>query len=125
MSVIALCAMAIGFTSCQQQNQPTQPTDQEPAKPTSVNVTNNTGSLSLNSFTIVFINRADEVLGKKDFGDLNPGNSASMSIPVGAERFYMGAYVNHGSDFLFSPYYYLDQVTSLSITYDMVQTWSN
>ena len=123
LSVFALLAtMTLGFSSCQQQqNQPTEPTD---TTPTSVRVTNATGSLALNSFTIKFFNRAGEQLASKDFGDLNPNNSVSMNIPTGANYWYVGAFINHGSDWKASPYYYFeDNIYSLSISYDDVQQW--
>ena len=121
MSIFALLAMTLGFSSCQ-QNQPTDPT--EPTTPTSVRVSNNTGSLSLNSFTIKFINRAGEQLASKDFGDLNPNNSVSMNIPTGAYAWYVGAYINHESPFKMSPYYFLeDKIYSVNLSFDDVQQW--
>lgn len=123
MSIFAMLVLSLGFVSCQQQqNQPTDPS--EPSKPTSVRVTNSTGSLALNSFTIKFINRAGEQLASKDFGDLNPNNSVSMNIPTGAYAWYVGAYVNHGADFLMSPYYFLeDNIYTVNLTFEDVQQW--
>ena len=122
LSIFALMTAALGFSSCQQQNQPTTPT--EPTKPTSVRVTNNTGSLALNSFTIKFFNRGGEQVGNKDFGDLNPGNSVSMNIPTGAVVWYVGAFINHGADWRVSPnFYFEDDIYNVSLSFDDVQQW--
>ena len=122
MSIFALLAMTLGFSSCQQQNQPTEPT--EPTTPTSVRVTNSTGSIALNSFTIKFINRGGEQLASKDFGDLNPNNSVSMNIPTGAYAWYVGAYINHGSEFRVSPnFFFEDKIYSVSLSFEDVQQW--
>lgn len=121
LCVLSIVAMALGFNSCQ-QNQPTTPSEE--GTPTSVSVTNNTGSLALNSFTIKFLNRSDEQVGSKDFGDLNPGNSVSMKIPTGAVKWYVGAYINHGSDYRVSPYYHFeDNIYKVSLTFDDVEQW--
>ena len=119
--MLSIVAMTLGLNSCQ-QNQPTTPTEE--TTPTSVTVTNNTGSVSLNSFTIKFQNRAGEQVGSKDFGDFNPGSTVSMKIPTGAIVWYVGAYINHGSDFAVSPYYYLeDNIYKVNLTFDDVQQW--
>ena len=118
--MLSIVAMMFGFNACQ-QNQPEPSGD---TKPTSVRVTNSTGSLALNSFTIKFMNRAGEQVGSKDFGDLNPGSSASMSIPTGAIVWYVGAFINHGSDWMVSPFYYFeDNIYNVNLTFDDVQQW--
>ena len=109
LSVFVLFTLALSLNSCEPNGASNQ-----------VKVINSTGTLNLNNFTIKFFNRAGEQLISKDFGDFAPGSTIKMDIPSGASIWLVGAYINHGPEFVFSPQYYLDDVKVLDITYDLV-----
>lgn len=82
-------------------------------------VTNDTGSMTLSRFTIVFVNHLGETLTDREYGTFSPGDRISAEIPIGAEEYYMGTYLNA---WYFSPNYPAS-ITNNVLTYDGVGQW--
>ena len=83
-------------------------------------VTNDTGSMTLSRFTIVFVNHLGETLTGREYGTFSPGDRISAEIPIGAEEYYMG-FVLSGRWFV-SPNYPVS-ITNNVLTYDGVEQW--
>lgn len=84
-------------------------------------VTNGTGSMTLDRFTIVFVNHLGETLSGREYGTFSPGDRISAEIPIGAEEYYMATYLNA---WYFSPNYPVS-ITDNVLTYDGVGQWQN
>lgn len=82
-------------------------------------VTNDTGSRTLQRFKIVFLTGNGEILIDREYGTFSPGDRISAEIPIGAEEYYMGTYLNA---WYFSPNYPAS-ITNNVLTYDGVGQW--
>lgn len=95
----------------------------EPSQTVSANevrITNNTGSISFNSFRVVFVTANDEILTNKDYGTVNMGESITAPIPTGATEYYVGTKMS--GKYFFSPNYPVS-IKDLRVTYDEVMQW--
>lgn len=105
--MIAMLAMSISLPSCGGDDVD------------AITVTNDSGSVVLNRFRIVFLNTNGETLQDKEYGTFSPGDSHTVEIPTGAEEYYMAAY---NSRWYFSPNYSVS-VTKNKLTYDGIEQW--
>ena len=113
LGVFALLAtMTFCFSSC----EPKEPENQ-------VKVVNETGSLTLRSFTFKFFSATGEILRSTDVGTFNPGETKTMDIPTGTASWRVGAYINDDWNFAISPEYTISTKT-LKLTYgDVHDGW--
>lgn len=112
MLVMLVCC--VGFASCSDDDDDDNSTSNE------VKITNLTGSISFQSFRIVFLTANGETLINKDYGTVNNGESVSATIPTGATEYYMGTKINN--IYFFSPNYPVS-INNLKISYDEVAQW--
>ena len=104
--MIAMLAMSISLPSCGDDVD-------------AITVTNDSGSVVLNRFRIVFLNASSETLQDKEYGTFSPGDSHTVEIPTGAAEYYMACYK---SKWYFSPNYSVS-VTKNKLTYDGIDQW--
>lgn len=105
--MIAMLAMSISLPSCGGDDVD------------AITVTNDSGSVVLNRFRIVFLNASNETLQDKEYGTFSPGDSHTVEIPTGAAEYYMAYYK---SKWYFSPNYSVS-VTKNKLTYDGIDQW--
>ena len=73
-------------------------------------------------FTVIFWNDDKETITNKEYGTFSQGETKNIDIPAGATQYYMGTYM-YGSWFV-SPTYKLAGYQTLSLTSDMVNSWT-
>ncbi len=95
--------------------------DDDDPQPQTVTITNKTGSITLKSFRVVFVNGKGETLTDRDYGTFNPDDEVSAEIPTGAEEYYMATFLN--SRWFFSPDYSVS-ITTNKLTSDGVGQWT-
>ena len=88
---------------------------------TRVTIKNNS-TLSLNRFTIVFVNNRMEEIDNRDFGTFDPGQTISYDIPTGATEYFMAMYA-YSKWWLSANYNVSD--TNLSLTKSIIGTWTS
>ena len=115
MGLVALFAtMTLCFNSCSSSDEPSN----------QLKVENNTGSLTLRAFTFKIYSGSGEQLRSQDVGVLSPGDSRTMEIPAGAEKWRVGAYINDDYEFSISPEYSISTKT-LKLSYgDVHDGWT-
>lgn len=101
------------ITSCNKDDDP---------KPQTVTIINKTGSITLKSFRVVFINGKGETLTDRDYGTFNPDDEVTAEIPTGAEEYYMATKQNNS--WFFSPDYAIS-ITTNKLTTDGVGEWTS
>lgn len=113
---MALCLAT--FASCSSEDDP-EPV--VPAPDTQLHVINGS-TYTLERFTVIFWNDDKETITNKEYGTFSQGETKNIDIPAGATQYYMGTYM-YGSWFV-SPTYKLAGYQTLSLTSDMVNSWT-